>query len=265
MTTGMIFPPSSRMRRKFAGNHSRWPVCLLVWARGNNWAARCLQSRSWSSRWRPLPSAPQARPLGGIPSASACSSTPALSKGARLTSSSRSSDFGTGGSSGTAPGMASSARRTFPSHGPNESIGRSAGGGAAPKNCYRNLTERRTPAVAAVSVPTTRPRASSRRSTSARCRGSSPYGARSRSMVMRCGPRLPGSRPLRCTTAGVAISSKRCGSVAGRLGTDLVDLRELGSAAKRYGQGLPPSLLAKDRPTNFRDRFAAVFASRVGD
>jgi hypothetical protein len=54
-------------------------------------------------------------------------------------------------------------------------------------------------------------------------------------------------------------------AVAGRLGTDLVDLRELGAAAKRYGQGLPPSLLAKDRPTNFRDRFAAVFASRVGD
>jgi hypothetical protein len=54
-------------------------------------------------------------------------------------------------------------------------------------------------------------------------------------------------------------------AIAGKLGTDLVDLRELGAAAKRYGQGLPPSLVAKDRSTNLRDRFAAVFTSRVGD
>ena len=54
-------------------------------------------------------------------------------------------------------------------------------------------------------------------------------------------------------------------TIADNLGTDLVDLRELGAAASRYGQGLPTSLLAKDRPTNLRDRFAAVFTSRVGD
>ena len=54
-------------------------------------------------------------------------------------------------------------------------------------------------------------------------------------------------------------------AIADELGTDLVDLRELGTAAKRYGQGVPPSLLAKDRPANLRDRFAAVFTSRVGD
>lgn len=53
-------------------------------------------------------------------------------------------------------------------------------------------------------------------------------------------------------------------SIADELGTDLVDLRELGAAATRYGQGVPPSLLAKDRPTSLRGRFAAVFTSRVG-
>jgi hypothetical protein len=53
--------------------------------------------------------------------------------------------------------------------------------------------------------------------------------------------------------------------IADNLGTDLVDLRELGSAAERYGLGLPSSLLAKDRPTNLRDRFAAIFTSRVRD
>jgi hypothetical protein len=52
-------------------------------------------------------------------------------------------------------------------------------------------------------------------------------------------------------------------AIADKLGTDLVDLRDLGAAAKRYGQGLPTSFLAKDRPTNLRDRFAAVFSSRV--
>lgn len=54
-------------------------------------------------------------------------------------------------------------------------------------------------------------------------------------------------------------------AIADKLGTDLVDLGDLGAAANRYGQGLPTSLLAKDRPTTLRDRFAAVFTSRVGD
>lgn len=54
-------------------------------------------------------------------------------------------------------------------------------------------------------------------------------------------------------------------AIADRLGTDLVDLRELGATAQRYGQGLPPSLIASDRPASLRDRFAAVFTSRVGD
>jgi hypothetical protein len=54
-------------------------------------------------------------------------------------------------------------------------------------------------------------------------------------------------------------------TIADNLGTDLVDLRELGAAAERYGRGLPPSVLAEDRPANLRDRFAAVFTSRVGD
>ena len=31
-------------------------------------------------------------------------------------------------------------------------------------------------------------------------------------------------------------------AIADSLGTDLIDLRELGAAAERYGQGLPPSL-----------------------
>ena len=54
-------------------------------------------------------------------------------------------------------------------------------------------------------------------------------------------------------------------AIADSLGTDLIDLRELGAAAERYGQGLPPSLSANDRPVSLRDRFAAVFTSRVGD
>jgi hypothetical protein len=54
-------------------------------------------------------------------------------------------------------------------------------------------------------------------------------------------------------------------AIADKLGTDLVDLGDLGAAADRYGQGLPAALLGKDRPTNLRDRFAAVFNSRVGD
>ena len=54
-------------------------------------------------------------------------------------------------------------------------------------------------------------------------------------------------------------------AVADDLGADLVDLVDLGAAASRYGTGLPPALVAEDRPSSLRARFAAVFGSRVGD
>jgi hypothetical protein len=53
--------------------------------------------------------------------------------------------------------------------------------------------------------------------------------------------------------------------VAVNLGADLVDLRELAAAATRYGAPPPGSLLAEPQPKGVRDRFAALFTSRVGD
>jgi hypothetical protein len=53
--------------------------------------------------------------------------------------------------------------------------------------------------------------------------------------------------------------------VAADLGVDLVELDELGPAADRYGAPLPASLLADERPKGVRERFAALFSSRVGD
>jgi hypothetical protein len=53
--------------------------------------------------------------------------------------------------------------------------------------------------------------------------------------------------------------------VATDLGIDLVDLDELRPAADRYGAPLPASLLADERPKGVRERFAALFHSRVGD
>lgn len=52
--------------------------------------------------------------------------------------------------------------------------------------------------------------------------------------------------------------------VAGNLGVDLVDLHELDVAAASYGAPPPPSLLADPQPRGLRDRFAALFTSRVG-
>jgi hypothetical protein len=54
-------------------------------------------------------------------------------------------------------------------------------------------------------------------------------------------------------------------AVAEDLGVDVVDLRALGTAAKSYGESLPTSLLADQRPKGTRDRFSALFAQRVGD
>jgi hypothetical protein len=53
--------------------------------------------------------------------------------------------------------------------------------------------------------------------------------------------------------------------VAGELGVDLVDLHELGVVARSYGEVLPASLLSDERPRSVRDRFAALFKSRVGE
>ena len=53
--------------------------------------------------------------------------------------------------------------------------------------------------------------------------------------------------------------------VAASLGADLVDLRELAEAAAKYGAPPPASLLADPAPTGIRDRFVALFASRIGD
>jgi hypothetical protein len=53
--------------------------------------------------------------------------------------------------------------------------------------------------------------------------------------------------------------------VAANLGAELVDLRELGAAAANYGAPPPASLLADPAPKGIRDRFGALFTSRVGD
>ena len=53
--------------------------------------------------------------------------------------------------------------------------------------------------------------------------------------------------------------------VAANLGAELVDLRELGAAAASYGAPPPASLLADPAPNGIRDRFAALFTSRIGD
>ena len=52
---------------------------------------------------------------------------------------------------------------------------------------------------------------------------------------------------------------------AGELGVDLVDLHDLGAAAGEYGEALPASLVATERAQGTRERFAALFRSRVGE
>ncbi len=53
--------------------------------------------------------------------------------------------------------------------------------------------------------------------------------------------------------------------VAANLGVELVDLRELGIAAADFGAPPPASLLADHPAEAIRDRFVALFTSRVGD
>jgi hypothetical protein len=53
--------------------------------------------------------------------------------------------------------------------------------------------------------------------------------------------------------------------VATNLGAELVDLRELEAAAANYGAPPPASLLADPPVPGIRDRFVALFTSRVGD
>ena len=53
--------------------------------------------------------------------------------------------------------------------------------------------------------------------------------------------------------------------VAVNLGAELVDLRELAAAAAGFGAPPPASLLAEPSPKAIRDRFVALFTSRVGD
>jgi hypothetical protein len=53
--------------------------------------------------------------------------------------------------------------------------------------------------------------------------------------------------------------------VAANLGAELVDLRDLGAAAASFGAPPPASLLADPSPKAIRDRFVALFTSRVGD
>ena len=53
--------------------------------------------------------------------------------------------------------------------------------------------------------------------------------------------------------------------VAVNLGAELVDLRELGAAAASFGAPPPASLLADPPVPGIRDRFVALFTSRVGD
>jgi hypothetical protein len=52
---------------------------------------------------------------------------------------------------------------------------------------------------------------------------------------------------------------------AAELGADLVGVHELQAAALGYGAPPPPALLAEPRPARVRDRFVALFGSRVGD
>ena len=53
--------------------------------------------------------------------------------------------------------------------------------------------------------------------------------------------------------------------VASTLGADLVDLHELDAAAGSYGAPPPPSLMTEAHAPGVRDRFAALFKSRVGE
>jgi hypothetical protein len=53
--------------------------------------------------------------------------------------------------------------------------------------------------------------------------------------------------------------------VAAHLGAEVVDLRELDAAAASYGAPPPAWLLSDPQPKGVRGRFAALFASRVGD
>jgi hypothetical protein len=52
--------------------------------------------------------------------------------------------------------------------------------------------------------------------------------------------------------------------VASNLGVDVVDLHELDVAAATYGAPPPPSLLSAPPALGARNRFAALFTSRVG-
>ena len=53
--------------------------------------------------------------------------------------------------------------------------------------------------------------------------------------------------------------------VASTLGADVVDLHELDAAAGSYGAPPPQSLVAEPLAPGARDRFAALFKSRVGE
>ena len=53
--------------------------------------------------------------------------------------------------------------------------------------------------------------------------------------------------------------------VAANLGAELVELRELAAAAASFGAPPPASLLADPPAKGIRDRFVALFTSRVGD
>jgi hypothetical protein len=53
--------------------------------------------------------------------------------------------------------------------------------------------------------------------------------------------------------------------VAHDLEVDVVDLSDLEAAAAAYGATLPASLLADERTTGVRERFAALLGSRVGE
>jgi hypothetical protein len=53
--------------------------------------------------------------------------------------------------------------------------------------------------------------------------------------------------------------------VAANLGVDVVELGDLGTAAGSYGAPPPASLLADPPAKGMRDRFVALFTSRMGD
>jgi hypothetical protein len=53
--------------------------------------------------------------------------------------------------------------------------------------------------------------------------------------------------------------------VAANLGAELVELGELGAASASYGAPPPAALLADPSPNGIRDRFVALFTSRIGD